>query len=105
MTAADTVVNLTAVIRCRPGQAEAVLQALTAVGHSARANEPGTLGYVVVRSGSDPDLLLTQERFRDRAAMEAHNAGGGSKAFFAATDGLLADVTIHVGAEAFDLAG
>lgn len=90
-------VSLTAVIRCKPGQAEAVLKALLAVGEHVRAHEPGTVDYTVVRSTSDPSVLVTQERFTDEAAMTAHNEGPGSKAFFASTEGLLDDVAVYIG--------
>ncbi len=90
-------ISLTAVIRCKAGAVETVLAALVAVGEHVRASEPGTLGYTVIRSSDDPGLLLTQELFVDRASMDAHNAGEGSKAFFAAADGLLDDVAMHIG--------
>ena len=91
--------NLTALIRCKPGARDAVLAALRDVGVYAKANEPGTLGYIVVQSDADADLLVTQERFRDRDAMILHNEGDGSKAFFVAAHDLLADVTIVTGEE------
>lgn len=94
-------VNLTALIRCKPGAHDAVLKALLDVGAYVRAHEPGTLGYTVVQSDADDNLLVTQERFRDRDAMVAHNEGAGSKAFFAAAQDLLAEVTIVTGEEAF----
>ena len=96
-------VNLTALIRAKPGAAEAVLGALIEVGDYVKANEPGTLGYTVIRSSDDESLLVTQERFRDHAAMLAHNDGAGSKAFFAAAKDLLAEVTIVIGEEGFSL--
>ena len=92
-------VNLTALIRCKPGAHDAVLKALLDVGAFVKAHEPGTLGYTVVRSDTDENLLVTQERFRDRGAMAAHNEGAGSTAFFAATQDLLAEVTIVTGEE------
>jgi quinol monooxygenase YgiN len=90
--------SLTAVIRCKPDAVETVLEALIAVGQYAKAHEPGTLGYIVVRSAEDPMVLITQELFADQAAMQAHNEGPGSKAFFAAAEGLIEDVVIHTGA-------
>ena len=92
-------VNLTALIRCKPRAHDTVLNALLDVGAYVKANEPGTLGYTVVRSDADENLLVTQERFRDRAAMVAHNEGPGSKAFFAAAQHLLEEVTIVTGEE------
>ena len=100
---AGSPVNLTALIRCKPGAAPAVLAALVEVGAFVKAKEPGTLSYTVIRSSDDESLLVTQERFRDHAAMLTHNDGAGSKAFFAAAKDLLAEVTIVIGEEAFAL--
>ncbi len=99
------VVCLTAVIHCRPGTVEAVEEALVAVGVFVAAHEPGTLDYRVIRADGGAPVLITHERFRDRAALEAHNAGEGSKAFFAATAGLLGDVTVLVGDEVSSVQG
>ncbi len=95
--------SLTAVIRCKPGTVDAVLAALIAVGHYAKACEPGTLGYVVIRATDDPAVLITQERFKDPAAMKVHNEGAGSATFFAAAKDMLENVDLHVGEEVFTL--
>ena len=92
-------VCLTAIIPCRPGSIEAVEAALLTVGASVTATEPGTLGYRVVRIDGDAPVLVTHERFRDRDAMQAHNDGAASKAFFAATEGMLGEVTVLIGEE------
>ena len=93
------VVCLTAVIHCRPDTVEAVEQALLVVGDYVAAHEPGTLDYRVIRVDGAAPTLITHERFRDRAAMQAHNDGAGSKAFFAATTGLIGDVIVLIGDE------
>ena len=99
------IVCLTAIIPCRPGTVETVEAALLAVGRHVAVHEPGTLGYRVVRVDGDAPILVTHERFRDRDAMAVHNEGAGSKAFFAATAGMLGDVTVMIGAELQDLDG
>lgn len=93
-------ITLTAIIRCRPGAQDRVRAALAAVGDFAAANEPGTLSFFVTE-GDAGEVFVTHERFLDRAAMEAHNAGAGSKGFFAATDGLLDGVEVVIGREIF----
>ena len=90
---------LTAIIPCRAETIEAVEAALMAVGTFVAAHEPGTLGYRVVRIDGDAPVLVTHEHFRDRDSMRAHNEGAGSKAFFAATEGMLGDVTVLIGDE------
>ena len=92
-------VCLTAVIHCRPDTIDIVEKALIEVGDHVAKHEPGTLDYRVVRVNGDAPTLITHERFRDRAALEAHNEGPGSKAFFAATAGMLGDVMVLVGDE------
>ena len=95
--------NLTAVIRCKADSVDTVLHALVAVGDYAKVHEPGTLGYRVIRSTDDPTVLITQERFKNRDALNAHNEGVGSKTFFAAAEGLLEHVDVYIGEEVFDL--
>ena len=92
-------VTLTAIIPCPPNAAAAVEAALVAVGEYVKAHEPGTLAYRVIRADGDAPVFITHERFRDREAMRAHNEGEGSNAFFAATKGLLGDVTVLTGDE------
>ena len=95
----SSVVCLTAVIHCRPDTVGAVEKALLEVGHYVAAHEPGTFDYRVIRVDGATPALITHERFRDRAALQAHNEGAGSKAFFAATAGLLGEVTVLIGDE------
>jgi quinol monooxygenase YgiN len=93
-------ISLTAIIRAKPGAGATVRDALIAVAEHVRRAEPDTIGYFVTEVPGDPGLFLTYERFVDAAAMERHNNGEGSKAFFAKTESLLAEVTIHTGTEA-----
>lgn len=95
-------VCLTAIIPCRRDAVEAVQTALLAVGASVAVDEPGTLAYRVVRIDGDDPVLVTHERFRDRDAMRVHNEGAASKAFFAATKGMLGAVTVLIGDEVQD---
>jgi quinol monooxygenase YgiN len=93
-------ITLTAIIRCKPETEHRIRAALVAVGDFARENEPGTLSFFVTE-GEERGVFVTHERFADRAAMEAHNAGAGSKGFFAATEGLLEGVEVVIGAEVY----
>ena len=98
-------VCLTAIIPCRPGTVAEVEAALLAVGVAVAATEPGTLGYRVLRVDGDAPVLVTNERFRDRDALRAHNEGADSRAFFAATEGMLGEVTVLIGDELQDHGG
>jgi quinol monooxygenase YgiN len=55
----------------RPGQAEAVAQAIRDVGAPTRA-EPGCLSIGAYRSIQDADLFYIHSRWTDEAAFEAH---------------------------------
>jgi quinol monooxygenase YgiN len=57
----------------RPGQAEAVAQAIREVGGPTRT-EPGCLGIQAYRSVQDADLFYIHSRWIDEAAFEAHAA-------------------------------
>ena len=91
-------ITLTAIIRCRPGSQDRIRAALAAVGDFARENEPGTISFFVTE-GEEAGVFVTHERFADRDSMEVHNAGAGSKGFFAATEGLLDAVDVVIGPE------
>lgn len=91
-------ITLTAIIRCKPGSEDRVRAALREVGAFVAANEPGTASFFVTE-GETAGVFVTHERFADRDAMEAHNAGAGSKGFFAATDGLIESVDVVIGRE------
>ena len=93
-------ITLTAIIRCAPGSEPHVRDALLDVAHHASAHEPGTIGYFV--SGPSTDgVFVTHERYADQAALDAHNAGAGAKAFFERAKPHLAEVEVHVGTELF----
>ncbi|MEX2518123.1 MAG: putative quinol monooxygenase [Paracoccaceae bacterium] len=81
--------TLTAIIRVRAGHEDEVRAALIKVGEYVRANEPETLGYTVAQDPDDPLLFTTFEQFTDEAAMDRHNNGPGSTAFFAVAGPLL----------------
>ena len=47
------------------------------------ANEEGTLLYTLNRVQSDDNMLVIMERYKDKAAFEAHSSTPYFKAFFA----------------------
>jgi quinol monooxygenase YgiN len=96
--------TLTAIIRARPGQEGAVRAALLRVGAFVQQHEPDTIGFFVAQDPADPCLFTTYERFTDRAAMDRHNAGAGSRGFFAEAGHLLeGTVTVVTAQEIFAL--
>lgn len=92
--------TLTAIIRARKGHQDLVRAELLKVAAFVAAHEPDTLGFHLAQSADDPCVFTTYERFTDRAAMDRHNAGGGSTGFFAAAgDALDGDVTVVTAVE------
>lgn len=49
------------------------------------AGEPGTLLYTMNRAESNPNTLVIMERYRDKAALDAHSSSDYFKAFFASS--------------------
>jgi quinol monooxygenase YgiN len=95
--------TLTAIIRARPGHEEKVKAALLKVGDFVRANEPDTIDFFVAQDTADPRVFTTYERFTDKAAMDRHNNGAGSKGFFAeAGDSIDGPVTVVIASELFE---
>ena len=88
--------TITAVIRAKVGQEQVVERALRAVVAAVKANEPGTVAYVLSRDHDDPTIFTTFERFRDEAAMTLHNNSQAVADFVAATkDSLAGPVLLH----------
>jgi quinol monooxygenase YgiN len=54
------------------------------------AKEEGTLSYTLNRDQKNPNTLVFMERYKDRAAMEAHSATPHFKAFFGKSRDFLA---------------
>jgi quinol monooxygenase YgiN len=89
--------TITAIIRAKAGHADTVKRALLDVVAHVRRDEPDTLNYYVGQSADDPNLFTTFERFRDRAAMEAHNNSAAVAKFVEAAGPVLADkVILHI---------
>lgn len=59
--------------------------------------EPGCLRFEVWRSHADPCRFAVTERFRDRAAFEAHQARTAATIWARATRGIPRDYVIHDG--------
>jgi quinol monooxygenase YgiN len=94
--------TLTAVLRAKSGHEHIVKAALLKVGDYVRTHEPDTASFYVTQAADDPCVFVTYERFTDRAAMDRHNDGAGSKGFFDAAGHLLdGPATVVTGPEVF----
>ncbi len=64
---------ITAVIRVKRGHEDTMRRALLEVAENVRLNEPDTVGFFISQEQDNPSVFTTYERFRDQAAMDAHN--------------------------------
>jgi quinol monooxygenase YgiN len=69
----STEVAIVCELRARPGQRDALLSGLFAIQDVSR-EEDGTRSYLVLESGTDEDLIVLFELFRNHAAYELHRA-------------------------------
>jgi (4S)-4-hydroxy-5-phosphonooxypentane-2,3-dione isomerase len=67
-------VVLVARYNVKPGNVEAVLDALRRMVSIVRANEPGCTAFHVNRGKDDPNTLLLYEEYVDQDAVDAHGA-------------------------------
>jgi quinol monooxygenase YgiN len=58
----------------KPGNVDAVADALRRMAPFVKEREPGCLVYRVDRSSEDPNLLFLYEEYENRAAVDAHRA-------------------------------
>ena len=73
---------ITAVIRVKRGHEDTMRRALLEVAESVRLNEPDTVGFFISQEQDNPSVFTTYERFRDQAAMDAHNNSAVVARFF-----------------------
>jgi quinol monooxygenase YgiN len=93
-------ITLTALIRCKPGSNDHIRAALLDVARYASEKEPGTISYFVSEL-AEGGVFVTHERYTDKSALDAHNAGPGARAFFERAEGHLDKVDVVVGPELF----
>lgn len=94
--------TITAVIRAKPGQHEAMKDALLAVASHVQSHEPETLGFFIAQDATDPCVFTTYERFADQAAMDRHNQSDTVARFFAIAKPIIdGDVTLVTAREVF----
>ena len=83
-------ISLIAVLKAKPGQTDALRQALQALLLPTR-QEPGNLDYALFQLRDAPDTFYMREAWRDPAALEAHIALPHFQAFMTQMESLLAE--------------
>jgi quinol monooxygenase YgiN len=65
-------VTIIARFKMQAGKEEEALESAKKMGESVKAEEPGTLAYLVHRSIDDPSEIVYVEVYADDAAFQAH---------------------------------
>ena len=88
-------ITLIAIIRAKPGRADALQARLAELRLPSRA-EPGCIQYDLHRDRKDADLIYMIEQWRDEAALAEHEASEHFQAFVAASRDDLAELDIRL---------
>ncbi len=75
-------ISVIAKIPIKEGKVEEAIQAFKELMVQV-AEEEGTLMYTLNRDQSNPNTLVIMERYKDKAALDAHSSTPHLKAFFA----------------------
>jgi (4S)-4-hydroxy-5-phosphonooxypentane-2,3-dione isomerase len=78
-----------ATLKVKPGSEKAFREAADKMVAHVKANEPGTLTYLLNRSTSDPTKFVFYEVYADQAAFAAHGGSEPMQQFFGAVGTLL----------------
>jgi quinol monooxygenase YgiN len=82
-------VTVIATLKVKPGQEDALVAGMQKMIAHVKANEPGTLTYLLYRSAADPTKFLVYEVYTDQAAFAAHGASEPMQEFFRLAGGIL----------------
>jgi len=82
--------TVTATIKVQPGKEEAFKQEAAKMIAHVKANEPGTLVYVLNQATGDPTEFLFVESYTNQEALTAHGGSEPMRHFFGAVGGLVA---------------
>ena len=83
-------ITVTATLKVQPGKEGAFQQEAEKMIAHVKANEPGTLMYVLHQSNADPTEFLFFEIYKDQESFTLHGASEPMRHFFGAVGGLVA---------------
>jgi quinol monooxygenase YgiN len=81
--------TVVATLKVKPGQEETLIAGMQKMIAHVKANEPGTLTYLLHRSTADPTTFLVYEVYADQAAFAAHGSSEPMQEFFRLAGGIL----------------
>lgn len=82
-------VSVVATLKVKEGTEDQFIAAAEKMITHVKANEPGTLTYLLHRSTQDPTTFVFYEVYTDPAAMGAHSGSTAMAELFGAIGGLL----------------
>jgi len=82
-------VTVIATLKVKPGNEAAFERAARDMITHVKANEPGTLTYLLHRSSGDPTEFVFYETYADQEAFATHGGSEQMKKFFGVAGGLL----------------
>ena len=82
-------VTVIARLKVKAGSEAAFQQAADKMIAHVKANEPGTLTYILNRSTADPTAFVFYEVYADQAALATHGSSAPMQEFFGAVGTLL----------------
>ena len=82
-------VTVIATLKVKSGNEAAFEQAARGMIAHVKANEPGTLSYILHRSSSDPTEFVFYEVYSDQGALATHGGSEPMQKFFGSVGGLL----------------
>ena len=81
--------TVVATLKVKSGQEDALIGGMRKMIAHVKANEPGTVTYLLHRSTADPTQFLVYEVYADQAAFATHGASEPMKEFFRLAGGIL----------------
>jgi quinol monooxygenase YgiN len=82
-------ITVIATLKVQAGQEAKFQQEAEKMLAHVKANEPGTLTYVLHRSNADPTEFMFFEAYKDQEALATHGASEPMRHFFGAVGGLV----------------
>jgi quinol monooxygenase YgiN len=83
------VLTVVATLKVKAGQDDALIAGMQKMIAHVKANEPGTVTYLLHRSAADPTKFLVYEVYADQAAFATHGASEPMQEFFRLAGGIL----------------
>jgi len=82
-------ITIVAKLKVKAGSEAAFVAEMQTMIEHVKANEPGTLTYVLYRATGDPTEFVVYENYVDQAAMAAHSGSEAMMKFFGTAGALL----------------